>query len=101
MSSFCFPAVLKDAASRNMSSGVEIIQGIMRHAQSQAVVEEGAAIKMLNNSHDTEPNQPVRGLVDQNMPSLSSRVPADGRQKPALIVDIGVHSWEISVSLNS
>jgi hypothetical protein len=23
------------------------------------------------------------------------------QQKPALVVDIGVHSWEISVSLNS
>ena len=58
VSSFCFPAVLKDAAARNMSSGVEIIQGIMRHARSQVVVEEGVAFKMLNNSHDTDPNQP-------------------------------------------
>ena len=48
VSSFCFPAVLKDAAARNMSSGVEIIQGIMRHAWSQVVVEEGVAFKMLN-----------------------------------------------------
>ena len=50
--------MLKDAAARNMSSGVEIIQGIMRHAWSQVVVEEGVAFKMLNNSHDTDPNQP-------------------------------------------
>ena len=37
---------------------MEIIQGIMRHAWSQAVVEEGAAFKMLHNSHDTDPDQP-------------------------------------------
>ena len=48
----------RESALIYKSSGVEIIQGIMRHAWSQAVVEEGAAFKMLHNSHDTDPDQP-------------------------------------------